>query len=256
MKNILITGASSGLGEEFALQYATTNTTLYLCGRDLQRLNHVADICRKKGAIVMPQCLDVTDKNAMNDWITGICANAALDVVIANAGISGGFSNDNPSDIAKDATIFDVNIMGVLNTLIPSVSKMTTLRRGHIVIISSMAGIIPMPSAPAYSASKAAVRYYGEALRHKLAGYGVSVTVICPGFIKSRMTDANDFPMPFLMSTEKAVTHMRQCIEKGHSRVDFPWQISIPLKFLSLLPTALTSLFFAALPDKKTLPND
>jgi short-subunit dehydrogenase len=81
-------------------------------------------------------------------------------------------------------------------------------KSGHIVIISSLAGLVPMPSAPSYSASKAAVRFYGEALRNKVAAFNIKVSVICPGFIKSRLTDANDFPMPFLMETEPAVKFM------------------------------------------------
>lgn len=255
MKNILITGASSGLGEEFAHQYAAPNVTLFLSGRDVDRLNQVAAFCRQKGATVFPKVVNVTDRSAMEDWIKGISSEHGLDLVIANAGISGGFSGQAIEDITKDYQIFDVNLMGVLNTIYPALPQMVAKKSGQIVMISSLAGYVPMPSAPGYSASKVAVRFYGEALRSKLAKYGVKVTVICPGFIVSRMTAANDFQMPFLLETSDAVAYMIREIHRGHPRISFPWQMSITLKLFSLLPSKISSAIFAWLPDKKTLPN-
>ncbi|OFW89068.1 MAG: hypothetical protein A3B66_03975 [Alphaproteobacteria bacterium RIFCSPHIGHO2_02_FULL_46_13] len=256
MKNILITGASSGLGAEFAHQYAAQNVKLFLCGRNLERLNDVADACRQKGAEVYANAIDVTDRARLADWVTDITAQHGLDLVIANAGISGGFSGQMIEDITKDYQIFDVNLTGVLNTIYPALPHMVAKKSGHIVLISSLAGYVPMPSAPAYSASKVAVRFYGESLRTKLAAFHVKVTVICPGFIQSRMTDNNDFPMPFLMKTDVAVARMIKDIDAGKPRISFPWQMSIGLKLLSLLPAKLSSAIFACLPDKKALPSD
>lgn len=256
MKNILITGASSGLGEEFAYQYAAAGVKLFLCGRDAARLDQVAASCRTKGAEAFAKVLDVTDRAAMSAWIGEISAEVGLDLVIANAGISGGFSGQEIEDITKDYQIFDTNLSGVLNTIYPALPDMVAKKSGHIVLISSLAGYVPMPSAPAYSASKAAVRFYGEALRTKLSAFNVQVTVICPGFIVSRMTDANDFQMPFLLETKDAVSRMIREIEQKNPRFSFPWQMSITLKLLALLPTALSSAIFARLPDKKDLPKE
>lgn len=256
MTNILITGASSGLGEEFAHQYATTGTKLFLCGRDVDRLQKVAATCRNKGAEVFAAPIDVTDRAAMAEWITGLTQQHGLDLVIANAGISGGFSGQAIEDITKDYKIFDINLTGVLNTIYPALPHMVAKKSGQIVMVSSLAGYVPMPSAPAYSASKVAVRFYGEALRTKLAAFNVKVTVICPGFIKSRMTDNNDFPMPFMLGTSDAVARMIRDINRGKPRISFPWQMSITLKLLGLLPSKISSAIFAWLPDKKTLPND
>ena len=256
MKNILITGASSGIGEEFARQYAAAGIKLFLCGRDTDRLNQVADTCRAKGAEIFAQTIDVTDRAAMAEWIDTMSQQHGLDLVIANAGISGGFSGQAMEDITKDYKIFDINLTGVLNTLYPALPHMVAKKSGQIVIISSMASYVPMPSAPGYSASKVAVRFYGEALRKKLAAFNVKVTVICPGFIKSRMTDSNDFPMPFMMETDAAVSRMISSINAGHERLSFPWQMSIALKIFALLPAKLSSAIFAWLPDKKTLQND
>ncbi len=256
MKNILITGASSGLGEEFAYQYAAKGHRLFLCGRHIDRLQQVSDSCRNKGGEVFSNAIDVTDRAAMEKWITSISAQYGLDLVIANAGISGGFSGQSIEDITKDYTIFDINLMGVLNTVYPALPHMVAKKSGRIVLISSLAGYVPMPSAPAYSASKVAVRFYGEALRTKLAAFNVGVTVICPGFIKSRMTNNNDFPMPFLMKTDRAVARMIHDIGIGKSSISFPWQMSIGLKLFAILPAKLSSSIFAWLPDKKALPSE
>lgn len=256
MKNILITGASSGLGEEFAYQYAAPHVKLFLCGRDEERLTHTASFCRTRGAEVFTKTIDVTDRTGMAQWISGIAEQHGLDLVIANAGVSGGFSGQKIEDITKDYKIFDINLTGVLNTIYPALPHMVAKKSGHLVLISSLAGYVPMPSAPAYSASKVAVRFYGEALRAKLAAFNVGVTIICPSFIKSRMTDSNDFPMPFIMGTTPAVTYMIQQISKGCPRISFPWQMSIMLKIFALLPARFSSAIFAWLPDKKTLLND
>lgn len=256
MKNILITGASSGIGQEFAVQYASPDTRLFLTGRDADRLEAVARECRSKGSEVVAGCLDVVDRHAMADWIDGLVRDFGVDLVIANAGISGGFGGQNIDEILRDYKIFDVNLMGVLNTIYPVVPHMVARKSGQIVIISSLASFIPMPSAPAYSASKAAVRFYGEALAVKLKPHNIQVTVICPGFIKSRMTDVNDFPMPCLMETDMAVRHMIGGISRCKARIDFPLRLALVLKLVCILPNAFIRWLFAALPDKKSLPKD
>ena len=107
-----------------------------------------------------------------------------------------------------------------------------------------------MPSAPAYSASKAAVRYYGEALRPVLAKDGVALSVICPGFIKTPLTDINDFTMPFLMNPKTAAYRIKSGLAKKKARIAFPWQLYWPLYWVSFLPPRFTDWLFARLPDK------
>jgi NAD(P)-dependent dehydrogenase (short-subunit alcohol dehydrogenase family) len=128
---------------------------------------------------------------------------APLDLVIAKAGISGG-THGGPETPEQTRAIFAVNLDGVLNVVLPTVPRMAARGRGQIAIISSLAGYRGMPGAPAYSGSKAAVRVWGEGLRGDLLPQGVKVNVVMPGFIKSPMTYANRFPMPFLMSADKA----------------------------------------------------
>lgn len=250
MKNILITGASSGLGAEFAKQYAATKARIFLTGRDKDRLSNIAKICRDLGAETHESVVDVSDRNEMTLLINYITSHYDLDLVIANAGI--GLNWDRPNDMKNDYDVFDINCGGVINTIIPALPKMMHKKSGHIVIISSLAGLVPMPSAPAYSASKAAIRFYGEALRSKIAPYNIKVSVICPSFIKSRLTDANDFNMPFLMDTQPAVTYMIEKIEQGQARITFPWQMALPLQILRILPSRISSFILSLLPSKGT----
>lgn len=252
MKKILITGATSGIGEELAIQYAAAGVQLFLTGRDEGRLASVAEKCRNKGATVTPKAMSVCDREDMAEWIGKL---PPLDIVVANAGISGGFGGQDIQDIINDYQIFETNLTGVLNTIYPALPKMVDCGSGQIVIISSLASYFPMPSAPAYSASKVAVRTYGEALAAKLRPYHIDVTVICPGFIKSGMTDKNDFPMPFLMETREAVSRMKLAIDRKVTRLDFPKRMAIPLKILTYLPDFITRAIFAYLPEKKRLPK-
>jgi len=255
MRNILITGSSSGLGQEFAKQFSTPQTRLFLSGRNEGRLEETAKMCLKQGGEVHTLCVDVTDREAMKLWISDISRKFDIDLVIANAGVSGGMSGNAIADFQKDYTIFETNLFGVMNTVLPAIPKMIANKSGHIVMISSMAGFFPMPSAPSYSASKAAVRFYGEALRPKLARHGIKVSVICPGFIRSRMTDTNDFKMPFFMETDKAVTYMISKINDEKKNIHFPWQMSIIIKLVAMIPSCILSALLKFLPDKKPLAD-
>src|SRR4029450_4648353 len=123
--------------------------------------------------------------------------------VIANAGISGG-THGGPETPEQTRAIFAVNLDGVLNVVLPTVPRMAARGRGQIAIISSLAGYRATRGAPAYSGSKAAVRVWGEGLRGDLLPQGVKLNVVMPGFIKSPMTDANRFSMPFLMCAATA----------------------------------------------------
>ncbi len=254
-RRILITGASSGIGEGLALAYARHGATLFLTGRNGERLASVAKRCEENGATVLTNTLNVCDRMAMNHWISTICAESPLDLVIANAGISGGFDGQSLNRITDDYKIFDTNLNGVLNTLYPVIPVMVSRKSGQIVIISSLASFMPMPSAPAYAASKAAVRFYGEALTTKLAPYGIAVSVVCPGFIKSRMTDKNTFPMPFLMETEQAVAVIKDKIDRKIPFFAFPLPMILAIKCMTILPRPITRAIFAWLPHKKSLPN-
>jgi short-subunit dehydrogenase len=255
-KTILITGASSGIGAALAQGYARQGQTLYLSGRDGERLEQVGELCRAKGAIVECRTLCVGNQGAMRDWILACDAKTPLDLVIANAGISagtGGGQKGEPPEQAEE--IFKINLGGVLNTLHPIIPKMVERGHGQIAVMASLAALRGFPGAPAYSASKGAVRFYGEALRGSLAPKGVCVSVICPGFVESRITAQNDFPMPFLMPAEKAAQKIIRGLERNTGRIAFPAIMYCLAGFLSVLPDCLAQHLLKALPEKKAASN-
>ena len=250
-RSILITGASSGLGRALALAYAAPGVTLFLGGREATRLAACADECAARGAEVRHQIVDVTDRAAMAAWISGADAEAPLDLVIANAGISGGTSAGDAAEPEQQIRqLFAVNVDGVLNTALPALNPMLTRGHGQIALMSSMAGFRGLPGAPAYCATKAAVRVLGEGLRGSAAGSGIGVSVICPGYVRTPMTDVNQFPMPFLMDAEQAATIIRSGLAANRSRIAFPKRMYALLWMLQLLPIALSDALVARLPRK------
>jgi short-subunit dehydrogenase len=251
-KNIVITGASSGLGAALAVHYARCGAQLFLCGRNEARLAQTAALCEELGAKVAIKALDVTDAAAMQQWLEAVDDASPIDLVIANAGISAGLGGGmEPAEQARH--VFRINIDGVMNTVQPFIPRMIKRGGGQIALISSLAGIRGLPSSPAYSASKGWVRIYGEGLRGWLQRSGVKVNVVCPGFIKTPMTDINPYRMPFLMSADKAAAIIARGLEKNHSRIGFPKRLYVPLLILTALPQRLSDILFAMLPDKPAL---
>jgi len=231
---ILITGASSGIGKALALNYARSGMQLFLQGRDPGRLEASAEACRSKGADVEAKILDVTDQPAMKAWIEQADKQDKLDLVIANAGFSGK-SKDDPDPVR---TAFKVNLEGVLNTVQPALPLFLQRQRGHIAIMSSLAGFRGMPTAPGYTASKAAARCYGEGLRGQLMKDGIDVSVICPGFVKTPMTEKNPFPMPTMMEPEKAARIIRRGLDRRLARIAFPLRLYLAMRLVAGLPPA------------------
>ncbi len=254
-QSILITGASSGIGAALALAYAAPGVHLALGGRDAGRLDATAEACRAKGAQVAASVVDVRHRDAMAAWVTEADAAAPLDLVIANAGISAGTGGKGGGkgkgeDAAQAEDIFAVNLMGMLNTVGPIIPAMRARGRGQIALMSSMAGFHGLPGAPAYAASKAAVRSYGEGLRGWLAGDGIKVSVVIPGFVESRITAQNKFPMPFLMTADRAAEIIRRGLARNRGRIAFPWPIYAGVRLAALLPVWLLEKFTRRLPEK------
>lgn len=250
MRHILITGASSGIGAALARTYAGPDTLLSLAGRDRPRLDDVAAACRAEGAVVEPSVIDVTDQTAMAAWIAARDGTQPLDLVIANAGISAGTGGSiEPSDQTR--RIFAVNIDGTVNTVLPAIEAMRPRRRGHIAIVSSLAGYRGMPGAPAYSASKGAMKLWGEGLRGELGRAGLDVSVICPGFVVTGMTRVNKFHMPFLMDADRAAQIIVAGLAAKRGRIAFPWPMAALAWLGASLPDAFTSWLTRRLPSKE-----
>jgi short-subunit dehydrogenase len=237
-RSLLITGASSGIGEALARRYAAPGVALALIGRDGGRLAKVVAACRTKRATVESAVLDVTEREAMGQWIERLDARQPLDLVIANAGVSAGAGRTRESEAAV-RQVFAVNIDGVLNTVLPILPRFVARRRGQIALMSSLAAFRGLPTAPAYSASKAAVKALGEAWRVQLAGDGIRVSVICPGFVATRMTEKNKFRMPLLMTAERAAQIIERGLARDQGRIAFPWATAAGSWFLGAVPARL-----------------
>jgi short-subunit dehydrogenase len=248
-KSILITGASSGIGAALALASAGPGVSLALTGRDPIRLAGTANRCRTAGAEVRTAIVDVTDRAGMTDFVRARDTERALDLVIANAGVSYGTGSLNLLDDRARQT-FAVNVDGVLNTIHPAIALMAPRRRGQLALMSSLAGFRGLPGSGAYAASKAAVRSYGESLRGQLAPLGLEVSVICPGFVRSAMTDRNNFAMPFLMDADRAAQIVLRGLERNRGRIAFPLPMYAASWFLNALPDRVAGWLTGRLPAK------
>lgn len=252
--HILITGASSGIGAALARHYARTGVRLSLGGRDPARLAAVDNSCRALGADVSSATLDVRDRTAMAAWVHAADAHAPLDLVIANAGISGGTAGSASGGGIETRAQFDmiaaVNVEGVANTVIPALEAMSARGRGQVALISSLASFRGFPGAPAYCASKAMIRVWGEALRPDYAARGISVNVVCPGYVESPMTAANDFPMPFMMPADEAARRIAEGLARDRARIVFPRRLYWLLRAVAALPEPLLDRLMARLPRK------
>lgn len=248
-KIIVITGASSGLGAALAKCYAQPDTVLGLIGRDTLRLNTIASECTFLGATVITATIDVTEADRLGEWLKEFDKTHPVDLIIANAGISAGTGNSSET-IEQIKSIFEVNLNGVINTLYPLIIPMQKRRYGHIAIISSIAGFRGSPTAPAYSTSKAAVRVYGQALHGLLNQNGITVSVVCPGFIKTPMTDVNPFPMPFIMDANKAARLIKKGLDKHKTTIILPWIMGVIARLQNLLPDQMVNKIYLKIPAK------
>jgi len=249
-RSILITGASSGIGAAVAHELAAPGVLIAITGRDSARLNTVETALQEKGADTISRVCDVTDRGAMSTLVADIEVRQPLDLIIANAGIS---SSAGAAAGEEETTrdIFAVNLAGVLNTVLPALTAMRPRHMGHVAIVSSIAGFRGMPSAPAYSASKVALKAWGDAIRPQLERDGITLSMIYPGFVESRITDANDFPMPFLMPAEKAAGIIVQGLKRGKKTIAFPWQTVWMTRLLCTLPGPIFNAILARAPKKK-----
>lgn len=238
----VITGASSGIGEALAYACAKRGDELALCGRNSSRLQAVAEKCRALGArAVEAEVLDVADAERTSKWIACLSARAELKRVFANAGVSTGEETE-----ANIRNTFAVNVGGCVNTVLPAIEA----KARHIILTASIAGYGPLKSCPSYSATKSCIKTWGLSLRGYLAPKGIKVSVICPGFVRSRITDKNTCPMPFFMEADEAAELILARVERNVGLIAFPWPMRLATWFLSTLPFRLNEFINGFLPKK------
>jgi len=236
MTRILITGASSGLGEGLALAYAEPGAVVGLVARREELLLEVAEKVRARGATASVHVADVRDTEAMDRVASAFAEEAGgIDICIANAGIGEGRKTAR-FDARKVARVFEVNLVGVANTLLPVAAIMRKQGSGTLVGMSSVAGYRAIPGSLAYSASKAGVMTLMEGLLMELSVDGVHAMTLCPGFIRTPLTDKNDFNMPFMVELEEACSRMKRAIAKKKSRYTFPFPMAVAAFFLRISP--------------------
>jgi short-subunit dehydrogenase len=246
----VVTGASSGLGRALCLEIArrSPGASMLLIARRRDELERLAADCRDARCTLAP--IDLTDTPALREACARFVADGVPDLVVANAGISAGTLTEIVDDRASFRRIIDVNLIGLMETLGPFIEPMREAGRGRLVGIASVAGIRGLPGASAYSASKAAVISHLESLRVELRGSGVDVVTLAPGYVRTPMTDANPYRMPFLIDADVFARRALDAIESGRRFVVIPWQMGIVARLLRLMPDPLYDLLFARAPRK------
>lgn len=243
-RNILITGASNGLGAALAQHYAAPDTCLALIGRDENRLEQISQACTALGATVHTASINVSDKDALKQWLDKFDNEYPLDLAIANAGVTHMLSKQGSGEeLADIEQVLDTNLYGVIYTLHPLIERMRARKCGQLVIISSLAAWRGMPITPAYCASKSAVKAWGESLRGWLAPEGVLVNVVCPGFVKTDLSDQFPGTRPSMISTEQAALIIAKGLERNKAVIAFPFPLTWGMWFVSVLPFPMASYF-------------
>lgn len=229
---------SSGIGEALALKYARPGVFLALVGRkkglavsdcfssaclislvfntpDL--METVADACRQLGAEVEIGLVDVTDAKGLEAFMLKVDATHPLDLVVANAGVSGSVLGDIPFE-EKLVKVYDINVYGVFHTINPILAKFQERKAGQIAVVGSLSGFFDVPRSTAYGSSKAAVQAFCRGLRGLMKPYGVGVTIVCPGFVQTNFTKftlAQGRSTPFIISSERAATIIKSGLESN-----------------------------------------
>ena len=248
MIKIFITGASSGIGESMARYYAKQGVQLGLVARRADFLARLADELEPRPAVY---ALDVRDATALKHAASDFTSRFGVpDIVIANAGVSRGTLTEFEDDLQVFQEVFDINVMGMVNTFHAFVEPMKQQKRGTLVGIASVAGFRGIPGGGAYSASKAAAIRYCESLRVELRSEGISVVTICPGYIKTPMTAVNKFKMPFLIDVDEAVVRFARAIDAKTSFTVIPWSMGLAARILRVVPNWLYDRVFSRMPRK------
>lgn len=290
--NIFITGASSGIGQALAHEYAkryVKSTTIAASenGRPASRIDtasksinfnrqlNIGIVARRSehlltlaqtlqnqyGVTCAIYALDVRDSAALNAAAQDYMAKfGAPNIVIANAGVSRGTLTEDKEDIKAFQAIFDINVMGMMHTFQPFIAAMKAAtklgKRAQLVGIASVAGIRGIPGSGAYSASKAAVISYCESLRTEMQHYNIAVSTIAPGYIRTPMTELNQYKMPFLMDADIFAHKFANAVENKVRFEIIPWQMGVIAKIMRLIPPFLWDKLMKNAPHKKRVDCD
>lgn len=248
VKSVVISGASSGIGLALARHYLERGATVAVFARRGELLQTLSAEFPNK---VFCYTLDVRDASAIRDAAGDFMARVGVpDIVIANAGVSRGTLTEYVEDEEVFQNVMDINVLGMVKTFQPFLSAMRKAKQGTLVGIASVAGFRGLPGSGAYSASKAAAISYLESLRVEMHGSGVKVVTLCPGYIKTPMTEVNNYPMPFILEADEAAKRMARAVESGKSFAVVPWQMGLVGWLMKRLPNWLYDKAFSKAPHK------
>ena len=234
-KKIWITGASSGIGKAVAEKFAKEGWRVAVSARRKEILDDMA-----KNHNIFSYPLDVVnEENCFKTFQKIISEFTEIDLCIFCSGTYDP-KKEKEIDIKQNKFVMEVNYFGVLNSVKAVESYFKEKKQGHISIVSSIAGYRGLPNSSGYGPSKAALNNFAESIYFDFKKFNVRISVISPGFIKTPLTDKNDFPMPFLRSVEFAAEKIYTGITKSSSfEIHFPKQLTLILKFLRILPYKL-----------------
>ncbi len=239
-KVVFLTGASSGIGESLAIALAKRGAILGLVARRDEMLQDLAVRCEASGGTARVFAIDVTDADAVEKAASKFRDQFGhIDILIANAGIGG--NNAETRELKPEAVkkVIDINLLGAANSVYAVLPHMLERGSGHLVAISSLAGIRGLPKSAAYSASKAGMTAFFESVRLDVMHRGIDVTIVQPGFIKTPLTAGRGNKMPFLMDLDDAIPLFLHAIEKKKKFAAFPWQLATIVRAGRLFPAWL-----------------
>ena len=233
---VLITGASSGIGRGLAIELARRGAAVGLLARRGDVLNEVVNEIEAAGGRGLALPADVTDATAVRKAADELSAKfGPIDVLFANAGV-GATTHAKDLDAKQVASVVDVNVIGVVNSVTAVIPGMVERHRGQLVAISSLAAYRGLPKSAAYCASKAAVSAFFESLRLDLHGSGVDVTIIHPGFIKTPLTAGRQAKLPWILELSDAVRKILKATEARKKSYAFPWQLATVVRAGMIMP--------------------
>lgn len=236
-KRIWLVGASEGIGRELAIQLAEEGAILGLSARGEPRLEELRAQCYGKSHILA--ACDVMDSASVRSaWDVIAATWGAPDIVIYNAGTFEPMAAQH-FNLAQIEEMVDVNLRGALRVLDCALPAFIKKERGHIVLVGSVAGYRGIPDAMGYGASKAALIHLAENLMCDLLPYGIRTQIVNPGFVKTRLTDKNNFRMPEILLPQEAAEHIVKGMQGDHFEIAFPFVFTSIMRLLRLLPSSL-----------------
>ena len=230
-----ITGASSGIGRELAIQLAQAGHRVIISARSTAALQELAQLYPQQ---LIPMAVDIADSHSLEQAKAELSKLApVLDLVILNAGTCE-YLDDGVIDIELVRRVMTVNFDGTVNAAAMAMPLLEKSAQPALYVVSSQVTSLPLTRSGAYGASKAALEYFFRCLRIDLMKKAIFIGMIRPGFVKTPLTDKNDFSMPWLWDANKAAAHILQGIDKQRAEINFPRALHWLLSLISFLPHA------------------